>query len=404
MDLLRGQEWRLLFASKQQSASNTPPALSDATLLVKGYFAPASHFYLVMVTDLQQCWVEKMEREDIRERSMSIKTFDYEDDSQLEELLKTLESMFSKGHTPPATRHLKIGDNNSLELRDEFKYGIANAEWSFNLSPTMGQLDAGLPKRTNTGGRELWDRPAFDKQYPSFLNRNARQREQSTMDSDLQEDEEDGDILNGPLLMYENVSLPLITVLNAYRKQVRILENVIKSKETEVKELVDLLDVNGISHQQRLRATEPYRPKDVESPAVVNVRADVRRQNRPAATGPWDLFSDAAIQSLCSIVSKNAANKSLHHPSQVPSSLDSLSQPLSQNPLSSQVMESLRSGTQSLRSEGQATPAPEQPASPRVDKQTKAEQEELERRKKLQERLERERIEREKKPKRKKLF
>ncbi|KAF9166345.1 hypothetical protein DFQ26_008140 [Actinomortierella ambigua] len=431
VDLLRKQEWRLLFASKQQSASGTPPSLSDATFLVKGYFAPAEYYYLLMVTDLQQCWIEKMELEDIRERysyfvcfaidlpEQSITTFDYDDDEQLEELLKTLESMFAKGHSPSAARRLELGDKNTLVLHDQFTYGIASGKWEFKLSPTVSHDHVEIQDRPTSDDSEddseddIWGSsnpvPKYYRENPMFLSREQREYLREEKEAMLEkeaklEKEPRRDAVDGPTLMYENLSLPLITVLNAYRKQVRVLESVIKSKEAEAKELIGLLDVNGIAHQQRHRATEPYRSKDAESPVIANVKSDVQKQIRPAASGPWDLFSDSVIQSLCGIASKNAANKSSHNPSQVPSSLDSLSQPISQNTWSSQAMDSLRPGTSSRHSERPVAAAPEQPASLKVDKQTKAEQEELERRKRLQERLEQERLEREKKPKKKKLF
>ncbi|KAG0234425.1 hypothetical protein BGW42_006635 [Actinomortierella wolfii] len=300
MDLLRQQEWRLLFASKQQAASNTPSSLSDATFLIKGYFAPAQHLYLIMITDLRQCWVEKMEREDIRERSMSIKTFDYEDDSQLEELLKTLESIFAKEHTPAATRRLEVDEKNMLTLRDEFKYGLAKAEWHFNLSPTIDyhntSASGGSRPTTSSTTTKLWDQNVFDVRYPSFLNRN-QQQQQRTTDFDLQENEQHDSIVSGPLLMYEHLSLPLVAILNAYRKQVRNLESVIKSKELEVRELLDLLEVNGIANQHRHRATEPYRSKDTESPVVANIKS-VRHYGQYKFRGSSDVKATGSSRTM----------------------------------------------------------------------------------------------------------
>lgn len=58
--------------------------------------------------------------------------------------------------------------------------------------------------------------------------------------------------------MFDHVILPLISLANVYRKQVKTQESVIKAKENEVYEALEILELSGINHRNRRRATEPY--------------------------------------------------------------------------------------------------------------------------------------------------
>lgn len=89
----------------------------------------------------------------------------------------------------------------------------------------------------------------------------------------LEDDEEvDREIETGPLkdvdgmsVLFDHVILPLISLTNVYRKQVRIQEAVIKAKENEVYEALEILELSGINHRNRRRATEPYQKGAAET-------------------------------------------------------------------------------------------------------------------------------------------
>jgi hypothetical protein len=90
-DILRRQEWRLLFvpgggtssASSTSSATaqgsafqlhsqtrNTVPEdYAQDTFLVKAFFSETEKYYIVMLTNMKQTWYEKLELYAIRERS-----------------------------------------------------------------------------------------------------------------------------------------------------------------------------------------------------------------------------------------------------------------------------------------------------------------------------------------------
>ncbi|KAG0007387.1 hypothetical protein BGZ80_004717, partial [Entomortierella chlamydospora] len=76
-DLLRNQEWQLLFKpgpnNTSSSSSEIPPLPSrfaQDTFLVKSVFSESNEkYYLILVTNLKQFWYEKLQIEDIRERS-----------------------------------------------------------------------------------------------------------------------------------------------------------------------------------------------------------------------------------------------------------------------------------------------------------------------------------------------
>ena len=84
--ILLSQEWRLLFGTGTTTQGGTttepisgslpsddgptvPPAYRQDTFLVKSYFSESDMYYLVLVTNLKQCWCEKLTIEEIRQRS-----------------------------------------------------------------------------------------------------------------------------------------------------------------------------------------------------------------------------------------------------------------------------------------------------------------------------------------------
>jgi len=86
-DTLRKQEWRMLFNTQHVAAIAGSSASASAaasmglpqeghfsehgqdTFLVKTFFSESEMYYLILLTNLKQCWYEKLEIEDIRERS-----------------------------------------------------------------------------------------------------------------------------------------------------------------------------------------------------------------------------------------------------------------------------------------------------------------------------------------------
>jgi len=59
-------------------------------------------------------------------------------------------------------------------------------------------------------------------------------------------------------IMFDHMILPLITINNAYHKQIKNLEAIIKSKENEVVEALEMLEQSGIGYHNRRKATEKY--------------------------------------------------------------------------------------------------------------------------------------------------
>ena len=83
-DTLRKQEWQLLFGAQVAAISGSltstitsagppqeglPSENAQDTFLVKTFFSETEMYYLILLTNLKQCWYEKLEIEDIRKRS-----------------------------------------------------------------------------------------------------------------------------------------------------------------------------------------------------------------------------------------------------------------------------------------------------------------------------------------------
>ncbi|CAO3573387.1 unnamed protein product [Mortierella alpina] len=439
-DTLRKQEWRMLFNTQQVAAIAGSSASASAaaymglpqeglfseqgqdTFLVKTFFSESEMYYLILLTNLKQCWYEKLEIEDIRERSQSIKSFAYEEDSQLEALLVSLSAIFTAqqdtGITPldsSTKRHLEP-HGEKLSLVVGFIYGIASVQWEFKLSPLLA---------TSENVHTLLGGGPEHRYSSSMLKRKSRKtQDQATLprrrnfleDSDQEEEDNndnDNDSCNGSGLqqnpaqvdgmavLYDHLILPLISLTNAYRRQAKSLENVIKAKENEVFEALEMLEQSGAGYHSRRRATERYDKARTET----KLQEELEKQVRPQMLGPRELFSDKKVSALCSIVAKNAMEK---------------------DPSLASQGEMVRSQDQSIGSQGSLPrtttrtgvaepssimtvprPAGDIAASSGGESSgTKASKrsEELERRRLLQERLDREKIEKERAPKKKKLF
>ncbi|KAG0027905.1 hypothetical protein BGZ81_005183, partial [Podila clonocystis] len=71
-DALREQEWRLLFEEATNiQDGDVPEDFSQDTIMVKTLFteSSANKEYLVLLTNLKQLWMEKLDMEQIRRRS-----------------------------------------------------------------------------------------------------------------------------------------------------------------------------------------------------------------------------------------------------------------------------------------------------------------------------------------------
>lgn len=71
-DALREQEWRLIFEEVANIQNDdVPEEFAQDTFMVKTQFAESSanKEYLILLTNLKQLWVEKLDMEQIRRRS-----------------------------------------------------------------------------------------------------------------------------------------------------------------------------------------------------------------------------------------------------------------------------------------------------------------------------------------------
>ncbi|KAG0206827.1 hypothetical protein BGX28_001812 [Mortierella sp. GBA30] len=438
-DTLRKQEWQLLFGpntlhftqgtSASASASILtfqqeclPPDYAQDTFLVKTFFSETEKYYLILLTNLKQSWFERLEIEDIRKRSQNIKSFAYEEDSQLEALLVSLSAIFQEtGSTSSSTvteRHIKhMGEKLSLFVG--FVYGIASVQWEFKLSPLLQVAGNAHPNRVEEDSSSAGHHLA-SLLHQGKTNKKARSTAQRVMnfleDSDL-EDENDGSHadkdmdkeispqVDGTSVLYDHLILPLISLTNAYRKQTRALETVIKSKEIEIFEALEMMEQSGVGYHNRRRATERYDKAKSET----KLQEDIAHLVRPQTIEPKELFSDKKVAMLCSIVAKNAEEKDPSLPSQ---DFDAMTQDQLSASQSSLRGSNRRAGaaesaaTLTIPVESAAGPEDNNTTSGAEGSRGKSSKraEELERRRLLQERLDREQAEKARAPKKKRLL
>ncbi|KAF9575387.1 hypothetical protein EC968_003438 [Mortierella alpina] len=431
-DTLRKQEWRLLFGAPVAGISSSSASISASigpaqdgvpsehaqdTFLVKTFFSESEMYYLILLTNLKQCWYEKLEIEDIRERSQSIKSFAYEEDSQLEALLVSLSAIFTAqqdtGTSPldSNTKRYLEAHGEKLSLVVGFIYGIASVQWAFQLSPLLA---------TSGSVHTLQELPEPGHSLSS-KRKSKSAKEQATLqrlrnfleDSDQEDDDNNNNNINnnedlphdhaqvdGMSVLYDHLVLPLISLTNAYRRQVKSLETVVKAKENEVFEALEMLEQSGTGYHNRRRATERYDKVRTET----KLQEDLEKQTTPQRLGPRELFSDKKVSALCSVVAKNAAEKDPSLASQGEIGNSQEPSMASQGPMPrantrAGVAES--SSTLTVpRHEGDAASSGGEGPATKASKRS----EELERRRLLQERLDREKIEKERAPKKKKLF
>ncbi|KAG0344031.1 hypothetical protein BG004_004789 [Podila humilis] len=429
-DLLRDQEWRLLFEdSSSISVEHVPEEFSRDTFMIKTQFSVTSvdKHYLVLLTNFKQLWVEKLEEDDIRKRAKKIRTFDYEEDSQIEALLLSLSGFFSadkpSSEGSDSNRKLKGREENKLSLFVEFAFGIGTLQWEFKLVPMVTpamnaalsltqptQFGTSLHSRLNSAtkakrGRLFLEDSEEDEDedeesanshstYETAGTRSlsqGRERERGGREEEEHEDGEEPELIDGTSVIYDHLVLPLIAIANAYRRQVKIQENVIKAKENEVFEALEMLDQNGINYRSRRRETEPYVKEDADH----RLQTSLELLRQPQLKGPRELFSDPAIAKLCSIVTKNAKPKASQLDPNSLSQYPGMSLPMS-------MSSSSASGGRRLGMDGASLAAVhEEQVAPKTS--LKVDQE-LERRRALEEKLEKEKIALEKSRKKKKIF
>ncbi|KAG0296495.1 hypothetical protein BGZ96_009314 [Linnemannia gamsii] len=365
-DTLRKQEWRLLFvpgsgtssassAAAQGSASqphsqtgNTVPEdYAQDTFLVKAFFSETEKYYVVMLTNLKQSWYEKLELYAIRERSKLIRSFAYEEDAQLEALLLSLSTVFTTAHDTPAasaskasatpSKQILQGRHGKLYMIVGFEFGLATMYWKFKLSPMVastsdvsrtlalktaatfsqsplfptnlsqliddvngsGGSGSGTDVRADANGSKKHGRRTFLEDSEDEYEDNGARDFAPDDDGELEEDQRNAD---GVSVLFDHLVLPLIALNNAYRKQTRTLEAVIKNKESEVIEALELLEQHGIGYHNRRRVTERFDKARIDS----KLQEDVEKLAFPQLMGPRELFSDKRVASLCTIVSRNA--------------------------------------------------------------------------------------------------
>ncbi|KAG0318523.1 hypothetical protein BGZ99_005620 [Dissophora globulifera] len=422
-DLLRNQEWRPLFdptsspSNKQTltsahpnnllsfpSEDQLPAVYAQDMFLVKSYFSESDKYYLLLVTNLKQCWWEKLEIEDIRERSKRIRSFAYEEDSQLEALLLSLSSIFSSTdhHTDPSAA--PAFDQRRIEKHNgKLLSPTSDSDDPATDKALLSNRHTSASKRKNTHGENsrlrnfLEDSDNEDEQDPAAA---ADEMDDESRRSKMKVD--------GMSVMYEHLLLPLISLTNAYRKQIKGWEGTIKAKEHEVIEALEMLEQSGVGYHNRRKATERYDKAQAEA----RLQKDIEQSLRPQVSEPKELFSDTKVLALCSIVSRNADDQGMSPNFTPPSSLNSEVRS-SQDPSSSQTVRDQSSSLSVRRGGADGTSAsfPTDSAAgaevtehgPSGNKAAK-QAEELGRRRVLQEQLDKEKADKERARKKKKLF
>ncbi|KAF9089877.1 hypothetical protein BGX23_006408 [Mortierella sp. AD031] len=260
----------------------------------------AEKYYLILLSNLKQTWYEKLELDAIRQRSKLIPSFAYEEDAQVEALLLSLSTVFTTAHNAPAASTSKLSSNTpskqliqarhgKLYLIVGFEFGLANVSWKFKLSPMIvstADVPRTLVKKTaatfspqplfpsnlsllidevNGGGGGSgsgYGTGGNKKRARTFLEDSEDEYDDDGIQEfaldDEEELEEDQKNANGVSVLFDHLILPLIALNNAYRKQTRTLEVVIKNRESEVTEALELLEQHGVNYHNRRRATERF--------------------------------------------------------------------------------------------------------------------------------------------------
>ncbi|KAG0093238.1 hypothetical protein BGZ93_003312 [Podila epicladia] len=412
-DALREQEWRLLFEEAANIRDgDVPENFSEDTIMVKALFieSSADKEYLILLTNMKQLWMEKLDMHQIRRRSKKIRSFDYEDDSQLEALLLSLSAIFSTDKQTSASnskRRIEAREDNKLSLFVSFDFGLASVQWEFKLMPMLSvasapaiSLAAATQENALAGIRQIFSESTRKRGRTKVVLENSDDEEydegliHNNNTLDLEDSQEDVEYVDGMSVLYDHLILPLVSIVNVYRHQIKSQESVIRAKENEVFEALELMAQSGINHQNRRRVTEPY----VKADADAKLQSNLELLRKPQS-GPRELFSDKTIPRLCSIVTKNARPKDIPSGTFASSQLDQNS--LSQYP--SNIPLTISSSSSSGARHGDAMSTVPQVEQENVPK-TSLKAEELERRRQLEDKLEKEKEDLVKKPKKKKLF
>ncbi|RIB19646.1 hypothetical protein C2G38_2181310 [Gigaspora rosea] len=162
----------------------------EKTYLIKSIFK--NDFYLVLVTDLRRVWFEELRGIAIITRAKEIETgLDTTDELQLPNLL-TLLSDLLKDQKQDSTYNAEL-----FNLKTSINLGLASLRWLFSCEMIS------LSQETENLG----------------IN-----------------------VLDGQSVLYQHFILPMMHVMLEYRERVNILETMIKDKENEVSEVLELLD------------------------------------------------------------------------------------------------------------------------------------------------------------------
>ncbi|KAI7817843.1 hypothetical protein BC939DRAFT_532416 [Gamsiella multidivaricata] len=459
-DLLRKQEWQLLSGPGNKASGITSTTTAHVlssfpnddqedddrddnslflkeygqdTFLVKSYFSETEKSYVILVTNFKQCWCEKLQIEGIRERCKEIRSFAYEEDSQLEALLLSLSAIFATenldaaktpGSSAASSQPQLAMRNRTLVLMVGFKFGLASVQWNFKLRPMIQATGLHHPIFTSSLEPDLSDeelsletmskskRKTRQKRSRNFLEDSDNEDNNSRSESDNEDKSDDGNEssssrqkaripVDGMSVLFDHLVLPLISLTNAYRKQAKDLEGIIKSKEHEVVEALEMLEQSGVAYHHRRKATERYDRARTE----MRLNKDVEQLVKPQMFGPRELFSEDRIPALCSIVSKNAGDQdipisSFEQKGELPSAS------LTQQVQASSSQGARGSATASILKDSASVPTAgdESRNAEGTNVKSSKEAEEMERRRALQEQLDKEKAEKEKARKKKKLF
>ncbi|CAG8618606.1 45434_t:CDS:2 [Gigaspora margarita] len=115
-------------------------------------------------------------------------------------------------------------------------------------------------------------------------------------------------VLDGQSVLYQHFILPMMHVVLEYRERVNILETMIKDKENEVSEVLELLDKAKSSNYDRKHKTEPFDEERLDQ--ITKNNATVKSISCP--------FMDQDVNQLADLDSSFFSTKRIQSPS-VPS-------------------------------------------------------------------------------------
>lgn len=178
-----------------------------------------------------------------------------------------------------------------------FEFGLATMYWKFKLSPMIGSTSdvsrtlalktaatfsqsplfpanlsqliddvndggSGSNAQNANGANKRGRRTFLEDSEDEYDDNQPRDFAPEDDDDELDEDQKNAD---GVSVLFDHLVLPLIALNNAYRKQARTLEAVIKNKESEVVEALEMLEQHGIGYHNRRRATERFDKAHIET-------------------------------------------------------------------------------------------------------------------------------------------